>query len=494
VIRRLRAAMRGRLALLAAATACACAAPEAPGRDGGGAASGAKAPRLVVCSGGNVRAVLRELTAAFEKEARCDLTYTSGSPGGVLADSIRRRDADVYIVADLRHVRAAERQDVVAAKLPVAVLRLALVVGKGNPKHIRGLSDLSRPGLRVFVEDPNGCQVGEASRRLLHRNKVVPAASAAAGDGERATLRTIADFIEGGKLDVAVVWDEAAGRLRGKLDVVSIPPEQNVKVNLVAVVFRFARSQALAERFVLFLRSAAGRAVWKRHGFTPPPLAAAPGGKLARSAEGMVRASRGVLAPVYAPLAAQIAADYKLAEREGVGIDVGSGPGTLIVELCRRTKLHWVNADINPHFFPHFLRLAEAQGLGHRVGAIRADAKALPFRDNYADVVVSRGSYHFWGDRKKGFREIYRVLKPGAVAYIGRGFPRNLPTETARKIRAKQGGGPKYDRQDEARALRKMMSELGIRDFRVEVPKPAGGEDVSYGVWVEFRKPGGEGS
>jgi len=208
-----------------------------------------------------------------------------------------------------------------------------------------------------------------------------------------------------------------------------------------------------------------------------------------RSAERMIDASRGSLAPVYAPLAEQLVEDLKLGGMRGIGIDLGSGPGTLIVELCRRTDLHWVNADINPYFFPHFLRLAEVNGFGGRVSAMYADAKALPFRDDYADVIVSRGSYPFWGDRKKGFQEVYRVLRPGAAAYIGRGFPRALPLETARRIRSGQGKAIKYEREAEAESLRKIMTDLGIADFRVHLPQAPEGSDINYGVWVEFRKP-----
>lgn len=210
--------------------------------------------------------------------------------------------------------------------------------------------------------------------------------------------------------------------------------------------------------------------------------------RLKRSAEGMIRASKGMLAPVYAPLAAQIVNDFKLAEKEGIGIDLGSGPGTLIVELCKRTRMHWVNADINPHFFPHFFRLAEGRGFGHRVSAMYADAQELPFRDDYADIIVSRGSYHFWPDQKKGFKEIYRVLKPGAVAYIGRGFSRDLRIDVVKRIRARRGGGMSADFQKEAGALRKMMTDLGIRDCRIQLPKSSGGEGVSYGIWVEINK------
>jgi SAM-dependent methyltransferase len=205
---------------------------------------------------------------------------------------------------------------------------------------------------------------------------------------------------------------------------------------------------------------------------------------------GMIRSSRGTLAPVYAPLAEQIATDFDLREKEGIGIDIGSGPGTLILELCRNTRLHWINADINPHFFPHFYKQAQQRGFGHRVSAVFADAGALPFRDNYADIIVSRGSFPFWQDKRRAFSEIYRVLKPGAVAYIGRGFSENLPVATAKKIRGKQRGKMKYDMDKAADKLRQIMKVLQIKEWKIHRPNPPGSDNVNYGLWIEFHKPG----
>lgn len=204
---------------------------------------------------------------------------------------------------------------------------------------------------------------------------------------------------------------------------------------------------------------------------------------------GVLRVSRKTLAPVYAPLAEQLVSELNLREKEGIGIDIGSGPGSLIIELCESTKLHWINADINPDFFPHFFELTSNRGFEGRVSAMYADVHALPFHDDYADVIVSRGSFPFWDDKTQGFREIYRVLKPGAVAYIGRGFSENLPVDTARAIRAKQGKMMKYDRAEAAEELRQIMDTLKIKNFTIHAPAPAGSEDVNYGLWVEFHKP-----
>jgi len=208
------------------------------------------------------------------------------------------------------------------------------------------------------------------------------------------------------------------------------------------------------------------------------------------AAQKMARASRGVLAPVYAPLARQIVEDFHLADKEGIGIDIGSGPGTLIIELCKHSRLHWVNADINPYFFAGFFESAQAAGVGHRVSAMLADAQALPFRDDYADVIVSRGSFHLWQDKPSAFREIYRVLKPGGIAYVGRGFSANLPIEVARKIRGSQAkrNFPKYDVNKTQAELHEVMKTAGFKNYRIRIPKSPQDETVLYGIWVEIHK------
>ncbi len=203
----------------------------------------------------------------------------------------------------------------------------------------------------------------------------------------------------------------------------------------------------------------------------------------------MIKASQRTLGPVYAPLAEEITQQFDLVQKEGIGIDLGGGPGTLIIELCRRTKLHWINADINPYFFPYFYEQADKLGFGHRVSSIFADAQALPFRTNYADIVVSRGSYRFWEDKEKAFREIYRVLKPGGTAYIGRGFSENLPVNIAKSIRAKQGKKMKYDVQEKAVELQTLMEKSGISEYRIHIPKAQLAGEINYGIWLEFHKP-----
>ncbi len=214
----------------------------------------------------------------------------------------------------------------------------------------------------------------------------------------------------------------------------------------------------------------------------PLPSADSPQGRQAR---GMIHVSRTKHKPVYPYLARHLVNTFDLAEKTGVGIDIGSGPGNFIIELCKRTEMYWINADINPHFFPYFFDLAKLHGVGGRVGAIQADVHNLPFRSAYADVIVSRSSYQFWKDKPRAFTEIYRVLKPGGVAYIGRGMSENVPLKIAKRICGDLNRNP----EKKINEYKEILRAAGISRYKIHVPKPAGSEKATYHPWVEFRKP-----
>jgi len=192
---------------------------------------------------------------------------------------------------------------------------------------------------------------------------------------------------------------------------------------------------------------------------------------------------------VYTRLAEYLTNRFNLSERGGVGIDIGGGPGDLAFELARRTKrFYWVNTDINAWYAQAQAADAVKRGLAHRTAFLFADAKSLPFREGYADLVVSRGSYQFWGDLEAGLREVHRVLRPGGQAFIGRGFPPTMPEDEARSLRDKRlVGGPKYDPDADAVRFKAIMQTLGVKDFEVirHKPKDAG---LNYGVWLRFGK------
>ncbi len=88
------------------------------------------------------------------------------------------------------------------------------------------------------------------------------------------------------------------------------------------------------------------------------------------------------------------------------------------------------------------LRLAEQHLMerGMEGKTVTGNVHALPFQDESFDLVVSRGSMPFWEDQEKAFLEIWRVLKPEGMAYIGVGYGSSELREDIRKKLKKKDG------------------------------------------------------
>jgi ubiquinone/menaquinone biosynthesis C-methylase UbiE len=108
--------------------------------------------------------------------------------------------------------------------------------------------------------------------------------------------------------------------------------------------------------------------------------------------------------------------------RSGKCVDVGAGTGLMSMEMAKNTDFLIYALEKSPAML-EVARINIAQeGLSSRIIPVLGDAHKQPFEDEYADFIISRGSYHFWDDKPTVFREIQRVLKHGGMAFIGGGF------------------------------------------------------------------------
>lgn len=207
------------------------------------------------------------------------------------------------------------------------------------------------------------------------------------------------------------------------------------------------------------------------------------------AAEEMIERSKRKMTRVYPYVAFEIVTEFGLGDFEGKGIDIGSGPGQLTLEIAELTPgMHWTNVDVNKHFFPFFMEQAEKRGLAERVKGVQGSADSLPFGDGTFDYAISRGSYKFWGDLETALREVLRVLKPGGFAYIGRGLPGNLPPELARELRKGQEGERRNPLEEDPPILRRTLAKLPVEYYWISKPQPPGTEGLIYGMWFMFRK------
>jgi len=92
-------------------------------------------------------------------------------------------------------------------------------------------------------------------------------------------------------------------------------------------------------------------------------------------------------------------------------LDVACGPGTLGLIAARTAgKVHGI--DFSEAMLAVFRHKIEQAGHGH-IELHCGDAQALPWADEVFDAAFSLFGLMFFPDRRRGFAEIHRTLKPG---------------------------------------------------------------------------------
>ena len=130
---------------------------------------------------------------------------------------------------------------------------------------------------------------------------------------------------------------------------------------------------------------------------------------------------------VYAAFAHRITADWMEDSGHCTLLDLGSGPGFLLVEVKRLyPKARVIGVDPSEHMLEIARRNAESTGFPD-IETIKGSAEHIPVDSVTVDLVVSQYSLHDWGDPEKGLSETFRVLKPGGNVVItdwNKSYPR----------------------------------------------------------------------
>lgn len=192
----------------------------------------------------------------------------------------------------------------------------------------------------------------------------------------------------------------------------------------------------------------------------------------------------GRLMPVYPLIAQQILDDYQISS--GRCLDIGSGHGFLGIELAKITELEMFFVDIDPEALNEARKNVAWYELNNEVHFVGADVTALPFEDNFADLVISRGSLWFWRDQVKGLQEIHRVLKTGGIAFVGGGLGRYTPQTMRRRLQGQSR--KKLEEKGEqgflkGKELEELVLKAGIKSY--SLISDVQGEACH---WIEIRK------
>lgn len=201
------------------------------------------------------------------------------------------------------------------------------------------------------------------------------------------------------------------------------------------------------------------------------------------NASKFAKISKEVFAPVYPVIVNQIIKDT--CKTKGNCLDIGTGPGYLGIEMAKATNCKVYLFDICKEILQIADENIKKQNLDTKVSTVKGDVHNIPFKDKSFDIIISRGSIFFWENQIEAFKEIYRVLAPNGITYIGGGFGNLKIKEEINNIMEKKDKNWHKDikdriGKDQVAEFKDKLEKANISNFEIK-------KDES-GLWIIIRR------
>jgi len=201
-------------------------------------------------------------------------TYEGGSYAGL---------PDVYASVNIGHLKNLKKTGLMDRYAVYMHNELEVMVAKGNPKGIRGIKDLVRPGVRTSMPNPvNEGIMQFYARKVLERHGIWNQISAGKECFSCQTTpqnwftsvhhRETPDRIKAGTSDTGIVWKtetQEAMRSGAPVEAVTLPPEDSLRNEVAYAIGALTVSQrkAVAAKYLEFLKTPESQSAYAKYGF-----------------------------------------------------------------------------------------------------------------------------------------------------------------------------------------------------------------------------------
>ncbi|MGI8336648.1 molybdate ABC transporter substrate-binding protein [Actinomadura scrupuli] len=218
---------------------------------------------IEVFAASSLTEVMAELGTRYQQTHRGTRVRASfGGSQDLVARLEDGKSADVLVTADVPTMEQAAR--LVGTHRIIAHNSMTIAVAPGNPKHIRGLADLTDSRLSVVLGSPTTPSGRYAVRVFTKAGvTVVP-------KWEEISVRSVLARVRTGEADAGIVYITDLKSAGAAASSVPIPAAQNVTADYPAAVLDRSGHKDQARTFVAWLTSPEAVGILTKYGFSPP--------------------------------------------------------------------------------------------------------------------------------------------------------------------------------------------------------------------------------
>ena len=234
-----------------------CGAP--PASDGG------DDPELVILVGNSFIPPTEQLLKEFTAATGIRATYTTGGSEDLLPHVEAKRQGDVFITHD-PYLDSTREHDAYSDHVSVGFVAPVLAVQKGNPKAIKGIDDLTEPGLKVALSNPEYSTCGEMVFALLKKKGIHDKVMENVGNRLTKGHSNLGNLVKTRVVDAVIMWNGVANTFKEHLDIVKTPYEYDEEVAVHVIGLSYSKQPEAVKRFIEFTREK-GEPVFAEHGY-----------------------------------------------------------------------------------------------------------------------------------------------------------------------------------------------------------------------------------
>lgn len=227
---------------------------------------------LLIFAGSVVKEPLEEIAQNFYKKTGVKVNISFGGSGFVLSQMNLAKKGDIYFPGSSDFMEKAKESGVVFPETEKIVLYLVPVIAveKGNPKNIKGLKCLTRQGIKVVIADPREVCVGlyaveiieknfnEEEKKLFRKNLI----------NYTESCEKTATAISLKTADVAIGWRIFHYWDPKRIDIIPLDKKEIERIGYVPIaVSKFTKDYSLAKRFIDYVLSHEGKAVFRKYNY-----------------------------------------------------------------------------------------------------------------------------------------------------------------------------------------------------------------------------------
>jgi len=240
------------------------------------AAPASSSETLLMYAGAASKPPTEEAVKAFEEKTGIKIDVTFGGSGKVLSQMKLAKEGDLYFPGSSDYMEKAKKEGDVISETEAIITYLvpAINVQAGNPHNIQILKDLTKPGIKVAIADPDTVCVGLYAVEIIEKDLSADEKAAFKANllNYTESCEKTATAIALKQVDAVIGWSVFQDWDPEKIQTVALKAAEIPRIGYIPIaVASYTKKQAAAQEFIDFLRSEEGQAIFAKYGYFATP-------------------------------------------------------------------------------------------------------------------------------------------------------------------------------------------------------------------------------